>query len=494
MREMVDERKQDDHLRVRKNAVVSVRATSGRALTRLTNPATTRSLTRMKSPALLLLSLAFSTVAFAVEPPAGFTPLFNGKDLTGWRGGSTFDHRKLLAMPDTERAAQIAKWTGTMTVVSDKTGKPHWWVENEELVNDGFGDYATTERDYGNFELLVEYKTVAAADSGIYLRGVPQVQIWDATQGDPRKLGQDKGSGGLWNNSPGAPGKDPLVKADKPFGEWNKFRIVMVGSRVSVWLNDQMVADHAILENYYDKKLPAAERLPIPPKGPIELQTHGGEIRWRNVFIREIASEEANKMLAEKNAGGFDSIFNGSDMSGWEGPVDAIKVVDGAMVWQAGKGGTPYYKEELTDFAARLEFKVPPGGNNGLAIRYPGKGNTAYEGMTELQVLDDNYEATKGKIDPRQAHGSAYGMAAAARGYQHPLGEWNFEEVTVKGSTIRVELNGTVILDTDLSTVDMATVMAKSAHPGKDRTSGFFGLAGHNDPVQFRALKIKKLQ
>jgi hypothetical protein len=127
-----------------------------------------------------------------------------------------------------------------------------------------------------------------------------------------------------------------------------------------------------------------------------------------------------------------------------------------------------------------------------LAIRYPGQGDTAYVGMCELQVLDDNYEKSTGqKIDPRQAHGSAYGMVAAARGYQRPIGEWNYEEVTVKGSTITVELNGTVILNTDLSKV--TDYMAKSAHPGKDRTSGHFGFAGHNDPVMFRNIAIKRL-
>ena len=113
--------------------------------------------------------------------------------------------------------------------------------------------------------------------------------------------------------------------------------------------------------------------------------------------------------------------------------------------------------------------------------------------MTELQILDDNYEKVRGKIDPRQAHGSAYGMVAAARGYQHPIGEWNFEEVTVKGSKLKVELNGSVILDCDLSKVDMETVMAKSKHPGATRTSGFFGFAGHSDPVEFRNIFIKKL-
>jgi hypothetical protein len=154
------------------------------------------------------------------------------------------------------------------------------------------------------------------------------------------------------------------------------------------------------------------------------------------------------------------------------------------------QGGTIYYNKELTDFAARLEFRLPPGGNNGLAIRYPGEGDTAYVGMCELQILDDS--TTKyGKLDPRQYHGSAYGMVPAKVGYQRPVGLWNFQEVTVKGSKIKVELNGTVILDADLSTVK--DFMANSAHPGKDRASGFFGLAGHNDPVEFRNIAIKPL-
>lgn len=434
--------------------------------------------------------LAFTPAAAAADlnqPPPGFIALFDGKDLTGWRGGDTFDHRKLLAMSEADHAAQIKKWTDTMTQVNAKTGKPHWYVENGDLVNDGFGAYATTEKDYGDFELLVEYKTVPLADSGIYLRGVPQVQIWDSTEKDKFSIGADKGSGGLWNNSPGAPGKDPLVLADKPFGEWNQFRIVMVGSRVSVWLNDKLVVDHAIMENYYDRKTA------VPKFGPIQLQTHGGEIRWRNIFLRPIGGAEANKLLESHGNAGFQSIFNGRDFTGWAGPVDNYQVQDGAILCKPGKGGTIYTQDEYSDFAVRLEFKLPKGGNNGLAIRYPGQGDAAYAGMTEVQVLDDNYEqATGDQIDPRQAHGSVYGMIAAQRGYQRPIGEWNFEEVTVKGSQIKVELNGVPILDGDVATVK--EFMANSAHPGKDRKSGHFGFAGHNDPVAFRDVLLKRLE
>ena len=424
------------------------------------------------------LLVGCATINRANNPPAGFTALFNGTDLAGWRGGDTFDHRKYVDMPEDKRAEQDAKWTEDM--------KKHWSVQNGEFVNDGNGKYATTTKDYGDFELFVDYKTVAKADSGIYLRGVPQVQIWDFTETAKFNIGADKGSGGLWNNSAGAPGKDPLVLADKPFGEWNKFRILMVGSRVTVWLNGKLVVDHANMENYYDRKKG------IPAKGPIQLQTHGGEIRWRNVFIREIGATEANKILASKGGEGFKSVFNGKDFSGWSGPVDNYDIKDGTVTCKPKKGGTIFTKEEYTDFSARLEFKLPPGGNNGLAIRYPGTGDTAYVGMCELQVLDENYEkVTKSKLDPRQVHGSAYGMAAAQLGYQRPVGEWNFQEVTVKGSKIKVELNGVVILDTDLATA--TDFMAKSPHPGKDRASGHFGFAGHNDPVSFRNVSIKKL-
>jgi hypothetical protein len=412
------------------------------------------------------------------QPPPGFKALFNGTDLAGWRGGDTFDPRKYLAMDPAARAKQDAEWTADM--------RAHWSVQNGEFVNDGHGKYATTVQDYGDFELLVDYKTVALADSGIYLRGVPQVQIWDYTEKAKFNLGADKGSGGLWNKSPGAPGKDPAVLADKAFGEWNSFRIVMVGSRVSVWLNGKQVVKHALMENYYDRKLP------IPAKGPIELQTHGGEIRWRNVFIREIGATEASKILASHGEEGFQSVFNGKDFTGWTGPLDNYEIVDGAVRCKAGKGGTIFTKEEYADFTARLEFMVPSGANNGLAIRYPGKGDTAYEGMCELQVLAEDYETVhKAKLDPRQVHGSVYGIAAATTGFQRPPGQWNFQEVTVKGSKIRVELNGALILDADVANVK--EFMANSPHPGKDRPSGHFGFAGHNDPVSFRNVRIKKL-
>jgi hypothetical protein len=410
-------------------------------------------------------------------PPEGFTAIFNGENLDGWFGLGHFDPRQLAAMSDEERAAK--KKQDLADAVQ------HWTVENNELVNDGHGVYLTTEKEYGDIELMIDYKTVALADSGIYLRTTPQVQIWDFTEaGGKWNLDADKGSGGLWNNSPGTPGKNPLVLADKAFGEWNHFHILQTGARTTIFLNDQLVVDHAIMENYWDRSNPLA------PKGYIQLQTHGGEIRWRNIFLKELSAEEANAILWSKNNDGFKSVFNGKDFTGWAGPTENYEINDGTLRCKAGHGGTIYTEDEYSDFVARLEFKVPEGGNNGLAIRYPGSGDTAYVGMCELQVLDNSAPGFA-SLDDRQFHGSAYGIAAAKRGYQRPVGEWNFQEVTVKGSTIKVELNGTVILDADLSTVK--EFMANSPHPGISRTSGHFGFAGHSDPVEFRKIMIKRL-
>ncbi len=435
---------------------------------------------RSLSVALLLLVAAVCSAADPT-PPKGFTALFNGKDFTnfkGWdihgKGGNPVDMAKLA--PE-ERQKMFDTWTAAL--------KDHWTIDNGELVNKGSGPFLASAKDYSDFELLVEYKLTATVDAGIYPKMMPQIQVWDPEDAKQNANGNQKGSGGLWNNPKDSPGRDPLVKADKPAGEWNQFRILVVGERITIHLNDKLVVDHARILNYFDKGKP------VPKAAAFLLQTHPPklEIRWRNIFVREIGAKEANEMLAKKAGDGFKEVFNGKDFTGWQGATDNYEVVDGAVRCQKDKGGVLYTKDEYADFQVQLEFKLPKNGNNGLAIRYPGgKGDGAYIGMTELQVLDDDYKG----IVPSQAHGSAYKMAAAARGYQRPIGEWNYQVVTVKGSTIKVELNGTQILDADLSKVtDEKTV---KDHPGKDRTKGYFGFCGHNDPVEFRNVKVKELK
>ena len=430
-----------------------------------------------RSTSFQLLCLPWiATVGLAESPVVtGFTNLLSGGELSGWHGDNP--HKTVKVEADKLEAFAQSQQVEFRT---------HWSVVGDELVNDGQGPYATTDSFYGDMEFHVDYKTVPLADSGIYLRGTPQVQIWDSTEaGGKWDRKADRGSGGLFNNSPNAAGQLPLVLADRPFGEWNRFRIQQVGSRTTVHLNDQRVVDNAIMENFWDRTRP------LPATGPIQLQTHGGEIRWKNILVREIGVDEGNRLLrGDDEAQGFVSVFNGTSLEGWRGDVENYEVADGAIVCREGKGGVLFTDEIYEDFVVRLEFLLPPAGNNGLAIRYPGKGRAAYDGMTELQVID-NDDAKYRELDARQYHGSAYGMAAAHRGYLRPIGEWNYQEVTVVGSKIRVELNGTVILDTDLSQIN--EFKSDLEHPGKDLKQGHFGFAGHKDPVRFRKIAIKRL-
>jgi hypothetical protein len=412
-----------------------------------------------------------------VQAPKGFTALFNGQDFTGCLAMSPRNPYKFEAFPEAERKTYFDEWKANT--------KKHWKIESGELVNVGNDAYLAFEKDFGDIELLVEFKVAPKAEGGIFLRGAPKVHVWDTTkEGGMWPHGADKGSGGLFRNSDGTPGKVPLVHADRALGEWNSCRILQVGERTTVYLNGKLVVDHAWMANFWSAKTP------LPKTGPIQLQSQIGEIRWRNLFVREMPSPEANEILRKHGSAGFVDVFNGKDFTGWAGPIDQYEVKDGAIVCRPKKGGTIYTKDEYSDFMARVEYKLPPAGNNGLAIRYPGKGDTAYVGMCEIQVLDDTAPAYA-KLDPRQYNGSAYGMVPAHRGYLRPVGEWNFEEVTIKGPTILVELNGTQILDTDLSKV--TDYMANHPHPGKDRKSGSFGFAGHNDPVAFRRIQIKPL-
>lgn len=236
---------------------------------------------RMKKSLLAVFSLSLllpiSILQADSTPPEGFVAIFNGKDLTGWYGLNPHGTEKLTGEKLQENLRK-----------QREAFSSHWRVENSELVNDGTGPYATTDKNYGNIELLLEYKTVPKADSGIYLRGNPQVQIWDINQpSDPKRPDRNPnlGSGGLFNNTPKAPGRDPLVCADKPFGEWNSFRIRQVGDVTSVWLNDKLVVDRAKMENFWDRNTP------LQAAGPIMLQTHGGEIRWRNIYVRELPAD-----------------------------------------------------------------------------------------------------------------------------------------------------------------------------------------------------------
>lgn len=207
--------------------------------------------------------------------PAGFTALFNGQDLSGWQG--------LMAAPNDnpfKRAALAPDARATAQAAANENMKAHWKVENGALVFDGKGASLVTAKPYGDFDFYVDWKIPATADSGIYLRGTPQVQIWDPSNPGQFSAGNQKGSGGMWNNK--GPGKEPLVLADKPIGEWNTFHIRMVGERVSIHLNGKLIIDQSPLENYWSRDLP------LPRSEQIELQNHGNNLWFRSLYVREL--------------------------------------------------------------------------------------------------------------------------------------------------------------------------------------------------------------
>jgi hypothetical protein len=213
---------------------------------------------------------AFACVAFADEPkpapdntpPPGYVALFNGKDLTGWKGLVENPPARAKMSPD-ELAQKQKK--------ADEDMREHWKVEDGALAFDGKGKALCTKKDYGDFEMMVDWKIGPGGDSGIYLRGSPQVQIWDRP---------DIGSGGLYNNKINP--SNPTVIADKPVGEWNHFHIKMIGDKVTVWLNDKLVVDNVTMENYWERDKP------IYPTGQIELQNHNSPLWFKNIYIKEI--------------------------------------------------------------------------------------------------------------------------------------------------------------------------------------------------------------
>jgi hypothetical protein len=222
----------------------------------------------MKALFAILLAASLTGQAKDNTPPEGFTALFNGKDLTGWQG--------LVELPKRDKDPE--KYAAQIKAANDKY-LPHWSVKEGVIHYDGKGQSLQTVKDYGDFELLVDWKIEPKGDSGIYLRGTPQVQIWD-----PGKNG-GIGSGGLYNNQKHP--KDPLKLADKPIGEWNHFRIVMKGDKVSVWLNEILVVDNTVLEGYWGRKK-GEPSPPVPEKGPIELQHHGDHLEFKNIYIKEL--------------------------------------------------------------------------------------------------------------------------------------------------------------------------------------------------------------
>jgi hypothetical protein len=417
--------------------------------------------------------------------PAGWTALFNGRDLAGWRGRPHFDPVKEAEGTPEERAKRQAEWDADMAT--------HWTVENGVIVSDGHGVFLTTDRDFGDFELELEWMLPAAcADSGIYLRGNPQVQIWDPACERDFKHGCEKGSGGLWNNPADAPGKWPLVKADKPIGEWNTTRIAMKGDRVTVVLNGQVVVNDAPLANYFQKGQP------LPARGPIQIQTHGAPMHVRNVFVRDLGTFDLSapdwRDLGEAD---FTNVNCADDTWAWT--PDGVQC-SGQPV------GVIRTKEPIADFEMSLEWRhLSDGGNSGVFLWAPKaaldsiKPGQLPPGGIEVQVLDHGftaqYEASSGKnADWFTTDGDVFPVGSstmkpfpptAPRGSRsfpkerHSLGTpaWNHYFIRAVKGEVRLWVNGHEV----------------SGGSDCNPSSGYLCLESEGAPVEFRRMKIREI-
>jgi len=403
----------------------------------------------------------------------GLVPMFNGKDLTGWQAlvGNPVTRKKMdpkeLAKKQAEANLKLAD---------------NWGVKDGCIVFNGNGDNLCSVKQYGDFEMVVDWRITKKGDSGIYLRGSPQVQIWDTSRVE---VGAQVGSGGLYNNKINP--SNPLKVADNPIGEWNTFRIKIIGDKVTVFLNGQLVVDNVQLENYWDRSIP------LFPKESIELQAHGTDLAFRDIYVEELNNSEYT-VPADEAKEGFKPLFNGLNFDGWTGNLIDYHVDNGEIVLHLDNGpshGNIFTSAEYSDFVVRFEFQLTPAANNGLGIRAPLEGDAAYRGM-EIQVLD-NEDPVYSDLAPYQYHGSVYGVIPAKRGYLKPIGQWNYEEVIAKGNRIKVTLNGTVILDGDIKEASKNGTLDHREHPGLLNPKGHIGFLGHGSVVKFKNIRLKEL-
>jgi len=391
------------------------------------------------------------------QPPEGYVALFNGTDLSGWKG--------LVADP-VQRKSMSHNQLDSLQRVANDDMRSHWFVDAGILRFDGGGKNLCTIKEYKNFELLVDWKIEKGGDSGIYLRGMPQVQIKDQYL----DMG---GSGGLYNNNIGE--NRPLEIADWEPGDWNRFHIIMKGNRVTVYLNRRLVVDNIRMENYWEREKEAYET------GSIELQAHNSPLYFRNIYIKELPD-------SPKRDG---KIFNGQDLSGWKvinSDKNSWQVEDNVLSTDGSGGGWLSTEAIYDDFELTIEFRVSPGGNSGIFLRAPHQGDPAYTGM-EIQILDD-YAEKYANLKPWQYTASIYGVQAAKPGNSYKSNQWQKIKIVCDGPAIQIELNNNTVIETNI----IDHMWQTDTHPGLKRRSGFLGLQAHGSKVEFKNINIKELR
>lgn len=395
--------------------------------------------------------------------------IFNRRDLTGWQGWIADPHQRPALTNEQHAAARKA---------ANKRMRKHWRVENGILIFDGQGRNLCTTKDYKHVEFTVDWRIEDKGDSGIYLRGCPQVQIWDYNQ-------WPVGSGGLYNNQKHP--SLPIVRADNPINTWNQFRIRMIDDRVSVWLNGEHIVRHVPLENYFDRSRP------IPATGPIELQNHGNTLYFANIAAREIPEDEARAQAATTPP--WQSLLKPDQknpLAQWQFNENAWTLTENVLTRHGG--GDIWSREPFDNFILDLEFRLTKDANSGIFFRTANPADPVHTGI-EVQIYD-----TYGKSPIRKNHcGAIYDCVPPAKNTVRPPGQWNHLVLICNKNQIRVALNAEWIVDMNLDhwtqpgkNPDGSKNKFKTAYKNMPR-NGFLGLQDHGSQVDFRNIYIKRL-
>ena len=372
----------------------------------------------------------------------GWTKLFDGEDLSGWKYEPEY-------------------WSNAAGVLTGKTpGTPKH-------------HYAYTEKHYGNFELHAKVRmTGENGNSGVCIRTRPT--SFDDVPGYQVDMG-DGFWGCLWEERrDGMVGKYSKADADKIVekDDWNEYYVLARGPHIQAWLNGVPTIDAYHPRGFAD--------------GAIAFQLCHGKNRkftasFKDVYIRELGENNHVDFRPPAKLPGSVDIFNGKDLTGWTGAVKGFTAQNGRLVSARRGGGNLITEKEYSDFVLQFEFKLAPGGNNGVAIRYPGKDDSAYVGY-EIQILENTHRSYR-SLKRYQYHGSIYDLVPAKRGFQKPVGSWNFEEITVKGDHMTVKLNGQTIVDASVAKENFSPKKVKR-HAAAYGHQGYHGCHADYDAQQ----------
>jgi WD40 repeat protein len=418
----------------------------------------------------LLLSFCStgSLLAQDDKTPAGFEPLFNGRNLGGW---------------------------------SFSTGEAgDWFVDSGTLVTNGQPrGWLMTNREYDDFELRLEYRASLGGNSGVLVRGAHaadptkagiEIQILD----DERypSLRAVNYSGAIYGVAPRS------RRAARPAGEWNAMRIVAKGTQITVFLNEVQVVD-ADLNDYKDQyaQKPWLNR----SRGNIGLQSWDGKVEFRSIQVKGLSDPSPPRpvpVVSSAEETGFHSLFNGRDLAGWkvDGSDSSGWRVEGGEIVALGEGfqNSDFLlsDRDYENVVLRFEFKVGRDANSGVGIRaVPGERVDGRPRNLEVQIHDEE-GLPAGQGEPTGSlfwsNGGPF-MRPAKMPQLKPRGEWNTMEVEVRGRLIRSAVNSQDVLRANLQPL----IMNPRVLAGVYRDRGRVGLQRHTGEVRFRNIRIKEL-